>query len=82
LQEDGNRGKKAGKKTGSESQYLDKKLPYYGYKPWVSLRQLTPVNKAVNKQEQLEKGLEQGCQIFLCATYQNGKNIRKEMAVK
>jgi hypothetical protein len=30
-------------------------------KPWVSLRrdQLIPVNKAVNKKEQLEKGLEE-----------------------
>jgi hypothetical protein len=29
--------------------------------PWVSLRrdQVTPVNKAVNKKEQLEKGLEE-----------------------
>jgi hypothetical protein len=29
--------------------------------PWVSLRcdQLIPVNKAVNKKEQLEKGLEE-----------------------
>jgi hypothetical protein len=34
--------------------------------PWVSLRcdQLIPVNKAVNKKEQLEKGLEEEEKTF------------------
>jgi hypothetical protein len=37
-------------------------MPY----PWVSLRcdQITPVNKAVNKKEPLEKGLEAGLPDF------------------
>jgi hypothetical protein len=52
----------------SAPKYLDKKLSYNGCKmqtacqtPWVSLScdQLIPVNKAVNKKEQLEKGLEE-----------------------
>jgi hypothetical protein len=36
--------------------------------PWLSLRcdQLIPVNKVVNKKEQLEKGLEEEKKKMLC----------------